>query len=68
MMQAAIEGAAALGRPVAGIRIAKEAGTRVRSGSYLPEQNQVRGGEVWGMGRGEGGLIKRWFFLSNFGT
>lgn len=42
MMQAATEGALQAGRPVGGIRIAREAGTTVRSGSYLPENVQVR--------------------------
>ena len=41
MMQAATEGAAAAGKPVAGIRIQREAGTSVLTASYLPPDSQV---------------------------
>ncbi|KAK9805408.1 hypothetical protein WJX73_002177 [Symbiochloris irregularis] len=41
MMQAASEGALQSGKAVAGIRISREAGTTVRTASYLPEANAV---------------------------
>lgn len=41
MMQAATEGALAAGRPVAGIRIQREAGTTVLVASYLPSGSQT---------------------------
>ena len=41
MMEAATRGAMAAGHPVAGIRISREAGTTVRTASYLPEGSAV---------------------------
>jgi len=41
LMQAATEGAAAAGGRVGGIRIAREAGTKVLSAGYLPAESQV---------------------------
>jgi predicted Rossmann-fold nucleotide-binding protein len=42
LMQGASQGAAAAGGVVAGIRLQREAGTTVLSGTYLPEDAQVR--------------------------
>lgn len=41
MMEAATAGAQSAGRRVAGIRISREAGTTVRSASYLPQDSAV---------------------------
>lgn len=41
MMEAATVGALEAGKPVAGIRISREAGTTVRTASYLPEDSSV---------------------------
>lgn len=41
MMEAATLGALEAGKPVAGIRIQREAGTTVRTASYLPADSQV---------------------------
>eukprot|EP00803_Ostreobium_quekettii_P005356 evm.model.scf_604.4 EVM.evm.TU.scf_604.4 scf_604:38992-47721(+) len=41
MMRAASVGAKSIGGDVAGIRISREAGTTVRTASYLPEERQV---------------------------
>jgi hypothetical protein len=49
LMQAASQGAAAAGGAVGGIRLQREAGTTVLSGTYLPEDAQVRW-ERWVLG------------------
>ena len=41
MMEAATLGALQAGKPVGGIRIQREAGTTVRTASYLPPDSQV---------------------------
>ncbi|KAL4854982.1 ADP-dependent ribose-1-phosphate kinase [Chlorella vulgaris] len=41
MMEAATIGALSVGKPVGGIRIQREAGTTVRTASYLPANSQV---------------------------